>query len=451
MDNTRNIVTRFAPSPTGLLHSGNYRTAIFSYLYARQQNGKFILRIEDTDRERSEKVYEENILESLEWLGIEYDELYRQSDRLYEHTAALEKLIAEEKAYVSREEAKDGSGTIKEIVRFKNPGTVVTFTDVLRGSITMNTSDLGDFVIAKNVQEPLFHLAVVVDDAQMGVTHIIRGEDHIANTPRQLLLYDALGYSRPEYVHLPLILSPDRTKLSKRKGARALTEYRDEGYLPESVMNFLALLGWNPGDDREFFTKEELVKEFSFGKLQKGAAVFNLEKLDWFNAEYIKRMSRENFMMYMQPFTTALEKKHGALTEAFLTYMVTILQHSMVKRADVLKLSDDGEFDYLFSLNEISQVGLLAKETLDAHETKIHLAHVVELLSKHEEWTDTAIKALVMNYADEKGRKNVLWPMRYALSGRDKSPDPFFLAYILGKHESIRRLENAQKLLSSAP
>ena len=293
------IVTRFAPSPTGLLHSGNYRTAIFAYLYARKYGGKFILRIEDTDRERSKKEYEENIIESLNWLGLDYDELYRQSDRVSEHTKALETLIAEGKAYVSREEAKYGSGTIKEIVRVKNPDSSVSFSDLLRGVITINTTDLGDFVIAKNIQEPLFHLAVVVDDAQMGVTHVIRGEDHIANTPRQLLLYDALGFTRPAYVHLPLILSPDRTKLSKRKGAKALTEYRDEGYLPDVVMNFLALLGWNPGDDREFFSKKELIDEFTFEKLQKGSAVFNIDKLNWFNAEYIKRMTKDEFRIYL--------------------------------------------------------------------------------------------------------------------------------------------------------
>lgn len=442
------IVTRFAPSPTGLLHSGNYRTAIFSYLYARKHGGKFILRIEDTDRERSKKEYEENILESLQWLGLEYDELYRQSDRVSEHTKALEKLIAEGKAYVSREEAKDGSGVVKEIVRFKNPGSVVCFTDLLRGTITIDTTDLKDFVIAKNIHEPLFHLAVVVDDAQMGVTHIIRGEDHIANTPRQLLLYDALGFARPEYIHLPLILSPDRTKLSKRKGARALTEYRDEGYLPEAMMNFLALLGWNPGDDREFFTKEELLKEFTFEKLQKGSAVFNIEKLDWFNSEYIKRMPAPIFEEYLRPLFMMVIKKYGQLTSAFQLYCQHVLKTGMVKLADAIAQVEKAELEYVFILSSVDRASLLAKETLPPERVAEHLQYVLRALSSHAEWADVSIKALLMPYADEKGRKEVLWPMRYALSGRDKSPDPFFLAYILGKDETTKRLQSAIALLS---
>jgi len=442
------IVTRFAPSPTGLLHSGNYRTAIFSYLYARKNGGKFILRIEDTDRERSKKEYEENIIESLNWLGLEYDELFRQSDRITEHTKALEKLIAEGKAYVAREEAKDGSGVIKEIVRFKNPGTVVSFNDLLRGTITIDTTDLKDFVIAKNIHEPLFHLAVVVDDAQMGITHIIRGEDHIANTPRQLLLYDALGYPRPEYVHLPLILSPDRTKLSKRKGARALTEYRDEGYLPEAVMNFLALLGWNPGDDREFFTKKELINEFTFEKIQKGAAIFNIEKLDWFNSEYIKQMSSDVFMDYIRPLQITLIKKYGHITPAFTLYVEHVLKTSITKLADVFTQVENEEFAYLFIPSTLDRSGLLSKDSLDGDKVRGHLQYLIPLLLKLEVWNDVSIKAAIMPYADREGRKEVLWPMRYALSGRDKSPDPFFLAYILGKDETNKRLETALAVLS---
>jgi glutamyl-tRNA synthetase/nondiscriminating glutamyl-tRNA synthetase len=238
MNTEKKIVTRFAPSPTGFLHSGTYRTAVFSYLFAKKHNGEFILRIEDTDKERSKKEYEDNIMESLSWLNMSYDKFYRQSENAPRHKEILEKLISEEKAYISREEAKDGSGVIKEIVRFKNPNRVVSFVDAIRGEIKMDTTDLGDFVIAKNIDEPLFHLAVVVDDADEGVTHIIRGDDHISNTPRHILLYEALGFKIPTYAHLPLVLSEDRTKLSKRKGAKAITEYRDQGYRLCGLLQF---------------------------------------------------------------------------------------------------------------------------------------------------------------------------------------------------------------------
>jgi glutamyl/glutaminyl-tRNA synthetase len=208
------VITRFAPSPTGSLHSGAYRTAIFSYLYARKHKGTFVLRIEDTDKERSKKEYEDNILDSLHWLGLEYDVFVRQSDNVTRHQAVLEKLIADGHAYISKEEAKDGSGVIKEIVRFKNPNTDISFDDEIKGTVTMNTTDLGDFVIAKNINEPLFHLAVVVDDFDAGVTHVVRGEDHVSNTPRQILIQRAIGAPTPHYAHLPLVLGIDKQKIS---------------------------------------------------------------------------------------------------------------------------------------------------------------------------------------------------------------------------------------------
>ncbi|MEQ1561755.1 MAG: glutamate--tRNA ligase family protein, partial [Nitrospira sp.] len=285
------IITRFAPSPTGLLHMGNYRTAVFAFLYARKNNGQFILRIEDTDRQRSKKEYEDNILESLEWLGLKYDAFYRQSENIKDHTETLEKLIREDKAYISKEEAKDGSGTIKEIVRFRNPKKVVVFDDLVRGKIETDTTDLGDFVIAKSLTEPLFHLAVIVDDHNEGVTHVIRGEDHIPNTPRQILIHEALGIDVPKYAHLPLVLAEDRTKLSKRKGALPVTDYKDRGYLPQTLLNFMALIGWNPGGEQEVFSLDELIKLFDITKIQKGGGIFNPEKLDWLNKEHMKTLS----------------------------------------------------------------------------------------------------------------------------------------------------------------
>ena len=246
------IITRFAPSPTGFLHLGSARTAFFNYLYARKNKGKFILRIEDTDKERSTREFEEDIINALSWLKIPYETLYKQSERTDIYKKYLKKLVDEDKAYVSKEEVKK-EGHREEVIRFRNPNKKIKFADLVRGDIEFDTTDLGDFVIAKSSEEPLYHLAVVVDDFEMGITHVIRGEDHISNTPRQILIGEALGAPRPQYAHIPLILAPDRSKLSKRHGALAIAEYRNRGYMSEAICNYLALLGWNPGTDQEIF------------------------------------------------------------------------------------------------------------------------------------------------------------------------------------------------------
>ena len=286
------VVTRFAPSPTGNLHVGSARTALFSFLYARGCGGKFILRIEDTDKERSKKEFEESILASMEWLGFSYDEMYRQSERTEIYKKYLQKLIDSGSAYISKEEVKQ-EGDRSEVIRFKNPNKTVTFADEIRGEVTFDTTELGDFVIAKDVKNPLYHFVVVVDDLEMGVTHVIRGEDHISNTPRQILIQEAIGAPRPTYAHIPLTLAADRSKLSKRHGAVSVEEYKKMGYLPEALVNFLALLGWNPGNDKEIFSIDELIKEFSLKKMQKGGAMFNFDKLDWVNKQHIARLDTE--------------------------------------------------------------------------------------------------------------------------------------------------------------
>lgn len=439
------IVTRFAPSPTGNLHSGAYRTAIFGYLYARKNAGKFVLRIEDTDKQRSTKEYEENILESLKWLGLEYDEFYRQSDNLERHTEILHKMITEGHAYISKEEAKDGSGVIKEIVRFKNPNTDVSFHDEIKGEVTMNTSDLGDFVIAKNVNEPLFHLAVVVDDFDEGVTHVIRGEDHVSNTPRQILIQRAIGAPTPVYAHLPLVLGLDKQKLSKRKGALAVTEYRDLGYLPETILNMVAMVGWNPGTDQELFSKEELVKEFSLDHVQKSPAVFNPEKLNWFNREYMKKLSFAELKSGIMKFLPA---KFANLSESMMDKLIPVIAERINYFGDVENMINDGELGYYVSAPEIDLEKISWKgEGND--KAKIHLEKAVELLQTISEadWNSESVKESIWNYAEQVGRGNVLWPMRFALSGRDKSPDPFTLADILGKTETLARLTSAVEKL----
>ncbi|MDP3661775.1 MAG: glutamate--tRNA ligase family protein [bacterium] len=294
MNTKQKPIVRFAPSPTGPLHIGGARTALFNYIFAKQTGGKFILRIEDTDKERSEKKYEEDILSGLEWLGIKPDEIYKQSERTDLYQKHLDALIKSGAAYVSREAKKDGAeGEIAEVVRFKNPNKRVTFQDMVRGEVSFDTTELKDFVIARSVSEPLYHLAVVVDDFEMKVTHVIRGEDHISNTPRQILIQEALGATRPLYAHLPLILAPDRSKLSKRKHGEAvsLAHYRNMNIAPEAMLNFLALLGWHPSasDASEVLSFDDLVTQFQLQRVQKGGAVLDGNKLNWLNRQYLKK------------------------------------------------------------------------------------------------------------------------------------------------------------------
>jgi glutamyl-tRNA synthetase len=432
----RHTVTRFAPSPTGKLHAGAYRTAIFAYLYARQKAGKFILRIEDTDKERSTKEYEDNILESLAWLGLSHDAFYRQSEHVGRHQEVLEQLIAQGSAYISKEEAKDGSGVIKEIVRFKNPNIAVSFKDEIKGTVVMDTADLGDFVIAKNIHEPLFHLAVVVDDFDEGVTHIIRGEDHVSNTPRQILIQRAIGAPTPHYAHLPLVLGEDKQKLSKRKGALAITEYRDLGYLPEALLNMVAMVGWNPGTDQELFSKDMLVATFDLEKVQKSPAVFNPEKLDWFNRAYMKQLSSAEFWDHAKPY---IPFEHPLLLK-----LESIIRDRITKFSDIKTLFEAGEFEYFFTDPTVSPELLVWKGTKGApdalEQSKQHIRAVIELLEGLKEWNYATIQGSVMPYAETVGKGNVLWPFRVSLCGREKSPDPFELAAILGKDVTLSRM-----------
>ncbi len=443
MESSHKVVTRFAPSPTGYQHAGNYRTAIFAYLYARKHGGEFIVRIEDTDKERSKKEYEENIFDCLNWLGLQYDKRYTQSDHVARHKQILEKLITDGHAYISKEEAKDGSGVIKEIVRFKNPNIEVSFVDEIKGTITMNTEDLGDFVIAKNINEPLFHLAVVVDDFDEGVTHIIRGEDHVSNTPRQILIQRAIGAPTPTYAHLPLVLGVDKQKLSKRKGALALTEYRDQGYLPEAILNMVAMVGWNPGTEQELFSKEELVQTFELSKVQKSPAVFNEEKLNWFNREYIKMLDQSAFWTHGEKWVPQwvydIDTKYEMLAK--IEYL---LRDRIEKFSDIKTLFDAGEFDYFFKDPEVKSEMLVWKtDTLE--NAKVHLAKAGEILQAVDDWSIDGIKAKLMPYAEEVGKGNVLWPLRVALSGREKSPDPFEIASIIGKEKTLARIDMVLK------
>ncbi len=446
MNNQLNkVITRFPPSPTGFLHVGSARTALFNYIYAKQNNGEMLFRIEDTDKERSKKEFEEEQIKSLKWLGIEFDKskMFRQSERTEVYKKYLKKLIDENKAFISKEtEIKEGGRT--EVIRFKNPNKKVIFEDIIRGEIEFDTTELGDFVIAKSLDDPLYHLTVVVDDFETGVTHIIRGEDGISNTPRQILIQEAIGAPRPQYAHMPLSLAPDRSKLSKRYGAVAVSEYRKKGYLPEALVNYLMLLGWNPGTEQEIFSMSELIKQFDLKKVQKGGAIFDIEKLNWFNKEYIKKMSGEDFKQKV------LEFLPESLKDKNINKILPIIRERIEKFEDIEIMAKEGEFDYYFENPEYEKEKLVWKD--DNKEIAIkHLNKVIEILetiSENESWTAEKIKEKLWDYASEQGRGSVLWPMRYGLSGKDKSPDPFTLAGILGKEEVINRLKIAIKKLS---
>lgn len=425
-----NIVTRMAPSPTGKFHVGSARTALFSYLFTRHHGGKFILRIEDTDKERSKPEFEENIKESFEWLGLEYDEFYRQSERTEIYKEQIQKLLESGHAYVSKETPTEPGGR-EEVIRFKNPNKKIKFADDIVGEVEIDSTDLKDFVIAKDMDTPLFHLTVVIDDGLMGVSHVIRAQEHLANTPRQILILEALGFPRPVYAHIPLVLAPDKTKLSKRHGATALLDFRDQGYLPEAVINFLAFLGWNPGTEQELFSKEELIRAFSLEKVQKGGGVFNIEKLDWFNKEYLKKVPEAQAIAEI--------KMRLGLSEDLVKRALPSIMERISKWND---LDNAAEFGFYNNVEDYAAENLIWKKS-DKEKTLEYLGKAKELLANVNFENPDTIKSAVWDYAESVGRGDFLWPLRFALSGKDKSPDPFTLAYILGKEEAIRRLDTA--------
>ncbi len=437
-----NVVTRFPPSPTGLFHMGGVRTALFNYIFAKQNKGTFLLRFEDTDRERSKKEYEEELHSGLLWLGLMPDnaDVPRQSERTEIYKEHLHRLIAEGKAY----EAEDSTTGKGKVVRFKNPNGTITFNDIIRGEVTVDTTDLEDFIIARNTEEPVYHMTVVVDDMLSDVTHVIRGEDHISNTPRQILILEALGGTRPTYAHLPLVLADDKSKLSKRKHGEivSLAHYRNLGYLPEAILNFVALLGWNPGDDRELLSLDDLVKEFSLEKVQKGGAVFNVEKLKWINKEYIKKMSADEQKKAIRAFLP------NDISEETLDTLLPVLIDRIHTWGDAKDLWESGELAYVVTDPSIDPQKLVWKEDSprSAHE---HLTKILEYCENvpEAEFKAEMVKAAVWPYAEEKGRGSVLWPFRMALTGLDKSPDPFTVAGILGKKTTLERVKKAVSVL----
>lgn len=444
--NEQKVITRFAPSPTGLFHVGSARVALFNYLFAKQNSGTFLLRIEDTDQLRDKPEWTQMIYYSLAWLKIPYTKSFVQSERTEIYKKYLEKLIVEGKAYISKEEVKE-AGQRGEVIRFKNPNKRVKFKDLIRGEIEFDTTELGDFVIAKSLTEPIFHLTNVIDDIESAITHVIRGDDHISNTPRQILIYEALGANYPLYAHLPMILSETREKLSKRKHGElvSITYYEKEGYLPEAFINFLAFLGWNPGTDQEFFSLDELVEKFDLGKVQKSGAIFNPEKLLWFNKEYLKKLPTE---ILSERISKILKTKYIYTSELLTKVLPTIIER-INTFGELKKYVEVGEFDYFFIAPEPTKEMLLWKKDTDFTIPKNNLEKVWEIIKNipENDFSEEKLKTILMPVAESLGKGSVLWPLRVSLSGKEKSPDPFTLLSILAKEESLKRISKAIKML----
>lgn len=493
------VRTRFAPSPTGFFHIGSARTALFNYLFAKKNKGSFILRIEDTDKERSKPEFEQDIIENLKWLGIESDEdPIRQSERGDIYTKYLKKLLEQDTAYhcfCSEEELEDQrqeqmsrglppryngkclqlsteqvkknlDAEKKSIIRFKMPAQKIIFNDLVRGKVEFDSSLIGDVVIAKDLTTPLYNFAVVVDDFEMKISHVIRGEDLLPNTPIQILLQKALGFSQPEYAHLPLILGPDKSKLSKRHEAASIAEYKKQGYLSETIINFLAFLGWNPGTEREIFSLASLIKEFSIERVQKGGAIFNIKRLNFLNGFYIRQKSLEKLTELCLPYLI----QEGLLEPVFITesYPPAYGGMSISQKYKIIETKQEISFDYLKKivaiyqerlkkLSEISELtdfffkdklkydrGLLIWKNMTEKEVRVSLDKTIDILSKTDKWDGSNIEKSLISEGD---RGKVLWPLRVALTGKQASAGPFEIAEILGKEKTLKRLEQARELL----
>ncbi len=446
----KKIRVRFPPSPTGYCHVGTARMAILNYLFAKKHGGEIVFRSEDTDKERSTREFEDDIVEQIKWLGLNWDEFYRTSELVEEHKKALQRIIDEDKAYISSEESKKEPGKTVEVVRLRNPGRSVTFTDEIRGDITFDTTELGDFVIARAIDDPLYQFAVVEDDGRMGITHVIRGEDHISNTPRQILIQEALGYPRPVYAHYPLLLGADKSKLSKRTGDVAVRSYREKGYLPEALLNYIAVLGWTPPSEKEILSLEEMIAEFDLKDQHKSGAVFDLEKLQWFNRHYIMRLSDDDFARYAEPtLKRATKERQLTWIERIGKRVLGVIRERISNTGDINDLAAAGEFDYFFT-DPVLDVKLIPHKDSTPKDAAGHL-HTVRAcfadVSVEDFGRADSIKDTVWDYATEKGRGAVLWPLRYALSGREKSADPFTIAAVIGKEATVRRIDTAIEIL----
>lgn len=453
---TTSPVTRIAPSPTGTLHIGTARTALFNYLFAKKHNGSFILRFEDTDRKRSKEEYEDDILDALQWLSLKPDVVVRQSDRTTLYTNAIQRLLKNGRAYVSKEQSKRDPAQEVEVVRFKSTNSLISFTDTVRGDISVDISDLGDFVIARSITDPLYHLAVVVDDMEMGVTHILRGDDHIINTPRQLALIEALEGDRPVYTHIPLIHSPSGGKLSKRKDATAITEFRDRGYASEAIVNALALMGWSPKHDNEVFSLSELVSSFTLEGIQKKEAIFNEKKLQWFHRQHVREMDVTRLRREVVPSLMRRFPMRSRLQPRSVKALLHTVRETCPLFKEVRDAVSSGAYDFYF-MKPVYEAPLLMPKGESVAEAGIRnvltalqeTQRLLSTLGAYTKWDEERIQKHLLKHAEEWGKSLVLWPLRVALSGQAKSPSPFFIASVIGKRQTMKRVKAACAALES--
>ena len=429
---------RFAPSPTGFLHIGSARTALFNYLWARHEGGQFFLRIEDTDKERSKQEFLDEIVSSLKWLGMDWDgELTFQSKRTAFYRGIADKLIAEGKAYAEG-----------DAVRFRVPKEgKVGFEDMLHGRIEF---DLGqhpslaeDLVIFKSDGSPTYNFAVVCDDNDMGITHVIRGDDHIMNTPKQIPLYDALGYKKPVFCHIPLILGPDRSRMSKRHGATSIREYLEAGFLPQAIVNYLSLLGWSPGNNQELIDHAELIQKFDLKRVLKTGAVFSSEKLEWMNGQYVRKLPVPELTDMLTPY---MEKRgYGAFAKdrAWLEKLVSLFQER------IFRLTQFPDLAQFFFDDKIEYTEEGIAEFRKDPRLKDAFAGYAKLLEGLESFDVKLIEEKSRAFMKEIGLsgKEFIHPSRVALTGRTVSPGFFDTVALLGKKKAVERLQNASKLV----
>ena len=477
----KKTVTRFAPSPTGFMHVGGVRTALFAWLFARKNNGTFILRIEDTDKEREVPGSIEHIIKSLKWLGINWDEgpdiggpnaPYIQSQRLDTYKKYAQELYdkglaysdpytkeelevfrkkseSEKRAFLYRDYRPENppkwDGTQPLRLKIKEAKRLV-WNDLVRGELSAGPEALDDFILMKSDGYPTYNFAHIIDDLYMGVTHIFRADEFISSTPKFLALYESLGIDRPEFATLPPILGESgNKKLGKRDGAKDVLDYKEEGYLPEAIVNFLAFIGWNPGDEREIMSIEEIINAFDIRKIQSAGGKFNEDKLVWTNKEYIKRLPADRLK---KEIGDKLKIKY-TYTDELLNKVINIIIERINTFGELQKYVTEGEFDYFFLAPEPKREMLIWKKDTDFEMPKNNLKIISEMIEKIPEtdFTEEKLKEILMPKAEELGKGSVLWPLRVSLSGKEKSPDPFTLLFIHGKAESLKRIETAINLL----
>lgn len=432
---SENIRVRFAPSPTGKVHIGNIRAAIYNWLYARHTGGRFLLRVEDTDLERSTPEAIQALLECMRWLGLDYDEdAFYQTKNKPRHMEAVEKLLASGHAYRCERTSRDGK--TGEVIMFKMPTEgVIEFDDIVKGRMSKKAEDIQDFAIVRSDGSPIFHIANVVDDIDQGVTHIIRGDDHVENTFKHICMFKALGAPVPKYGHLSMIVNQQGKPYSKRDGAAFVGEFRDQGYLPDALFNYLLLLGWNPGDEREVLTKSEMIELFDLAKVHVTAAKFDMKKLQWMNGEYIKRMPKD---VFTSELIRRVNEAGMTIPEGYDTdYLVDQLQIRTKFLNDIPAacrcfFSDD------FEMDEKAVEKRLKKEGV-----KALLLDLVERFKNAGEWKAPALENLVKELSQGNGMGPWVHPIRVAVSGRGEGIGLFEMLQLLGREKTLERLANA--------